>query len=62
MQVIVVRAAYCDTPEKVIACTGKDPRALIAKHYPKATNIGASEFDHEDTDNGYFFDVFTVTK
>ncbi len=62
MQVIVVRAAYSDIPEKVIACTGKNPRDLIAKHYPKATNVTFDQFDHEDTPNGYFFDVLTVEK
>jgi hypothetical protein len=61
--VIVTRAAYCDTIDKVIEFNGgsfADRKAAILKHYPLATNIGMSDFDHPDTENGYLYDTSRV--
>jgi hypothetical protein len=65
MMVIVIRAAYCDAPDKVIAFDYCESRtdvleAIIAEHYPGATNIRTGDFDHESNPAGYIFDVTRV--
>jgi len=60
--VIVVRAAYTDTPDKVIAPRdGESFEDTILRYYPQAENIGVDSFDHPGTANGYYADRVHIT-
>lgn len=58
--VIVFRAAGQDTPDKVVIYTGGGIEEHVRKHYPAATNIQFDQFDHPDTENGYYADIMRI--
>lgn len=61
MTVLIIRAAYVDTPEQVVECNDRnDAYRIIEKLYPGAVFDGSGGFDHESAPAGYLFDVCGV--